>query len=776
MSGSKDTLFLGLTSEEVEARKQKGCANTIAETSHRTYGEILYANIFTLFNGTLATLLVVILLFGSITDALFGIVLVLNALIGIVQEIRAKWTLDALALLNVPTARALRDGQIHEIPAAETVVDDTLELSLGDQVAVDGTIVASDGLEIDESLLSGESLPITKNAGDAVYSGSFVVAGSGRFTVTRVGAETYAQKVAAEARKFTLTRSELMAGIDAFLRYVVCALIIAAPLLFLTQMHSYGSATGAVPGTVAGLVGMVPQGLVLLMSIAFAISVIVLGRRKALVQELPAIEGLARADIVCFDKTGTLTKSEVSFHSVERLEQDDYIEEVLRAFGAVPSGSSTSAALSAAFPADKGTDARTTVPFSSERKWSALQIDESTTWLLGAPEVLLQRSPNQKGALLQAAARTESGHRVLLLGRSAEAAAPHRLPNDVRAIALVLFEEQVRADARATVAFFGRQGVACKVISGDNPTTVAAVCARAGLTDIGEVVDGGAGFPTQIDELGEFMERHSVFGRIKPQQKRDMVKALQARGHVVAMVGDGVNDVLALKEAVLGVAMGNGAPATKAVAQIVLLDSAFSTLPAIMAEGRKVAANIERVANIFLTKTVYIAFLAVSVAILASPFPFLPRHLTLIDALTIGIPSFFLALAPNAQRYRPGFVKRVLRFAVPVGFAAAAAAVTAYALAGAQDSANAVQATTAAFLTILAFGFWVLIRLSRPLVLWRGALLGIMAILSAVVLAVPLARSFFALAVPNVAILAQTLGIVATTMVLLAILLAAIAD
>lgn len=761
----------GLTSNEVEARRREGLANAVAKVSHRTYGEILRANIFTLFNAILAALLVVILLFGSIADALFGIILVLNALIGIVQEIRAKWTLEALVVLNAPKARALRDGHVSEIPIEEIVIDDILELRLGDQLAVDGTVVASDGLEIDESLLSGESLPIGKNAGDVAYSGSFVVAGSGRFKVTQVGAKTYVQTLTAEARTFALSRSELMAGIDAFLRYVVWALIIVAPFLFFTQVHFLGSVSGAVPRTVAGLVGMVPQGLVLLTTIAFAVSVILLGRRKALVQELPAVESLARADVVCFDKTGTLTKNEVSFHSIERLEKTSLLEDVLRAFGAVSSGSSTTAALAAAFPSHQSRRARTIVPFSSERKWSAIQMDDSAIWLLGAPEILLRRSSRSTDALLRAAAWTQSGYRVLLLGRSAKAVTPERPPEDVSGAALLLFEEEIRPDTPATLAFFERQGVALKVISGDNPKTIAAVCARAGLTDIGEVVDADAGLPAELGELGEIMEKHGVFGRIKPQQKRDMIKALQARGHIVAMVGDGVNDVLALKEAVLGVAMGNGAAATKAVAQVVLLDSAFSTLPLIMAEGRKVAANIERVANIFLTKTIYISFLSIGVALLALPFPFLPRHLTLINAVTIGIPSFFLALAPAAQRYRAGFVRRVLQFVVPVGLMAAAAAVTTYALVAMQTSATTAQATSVAFLTILVFGFWVLIRVSRPLVLWRGALLGAMAMLSAAVLMVPLTRSFFALAIPDGAILAETAIITAVYLAILAIVL-----
>ncbi len=578
--------------------------------------------------------------------------------------------------------------------------------------------------------------------------------------MTQVGTQTFAQKLMTEARQFTLTQSELVSGINKFLRYIIWAMVITTPLLFITQYRAFGSIRNASPVAVAGLVGMVPQGLVLLTSIAFAVSVIRLSRRKVLVQQLSAVEGLARVDIICFDKTGTLTKNEIVFHSLEKLDQQSNIESVLRAFGAISSPNATLLALATAFPANKQTTVKTIVPFSSERKWSAISFNKEKIWILGAPEVLIGELSNQQFLLPKVAAWAEAGYRVLLLGYAKELITSRELPDEFLPITFLLFEEQIREDAQATLEYFEKQNITIKIISGDNPKTVASVSTRAGLTGFGEAIDA-RNLPEDLEHLSQIMEKHSVFGRVKPQQKREMVKALQAKGHVVAMTGDGVNDVLAIKEAILGIAMGNGAPASKAVAEIVLLDSKFSTLPLVMAEGRKVVANIERVANLFLTKTVYITLLVVSVGLFFWPFPFLPRHLMLIDGLTIGIPSFFLALAPNTRRYRPGFTSRVLHFVIPAGLIAAAATFATYWITRIQVADHSEQSTTAALLALILVGFWVLSILSRPLTFWRKVLLSSMLGFFLLVISFPWTRMFLALEIPSFLILSETVLITA---------------
>ncbi len=748
----------GLTAAEVKQRIWQGQENGYAERPSRTYGEILKANIFTLFNGILATLLVLILIFGSVKDALFGFVLIFNSLIGIIQEVRAKRTLDKLALANASMVQVIRDGQTHEIPSKQVVLDDVIKLTTGDQIVVDGTVLNSEGLEIDESLLSGESAPILKKGGDSIYSGSFVVAGIGHFQTTKVGIQTYARSLAKEARQFSLTRSELITGINKFLRYVIIAMAVVAPFLIITQLRVYSSIYSVLPVVIAGLVGMVPQGLVLLTSIAFAISVISLGRRQVLVQELPAVEGLARVDVICFDKTGTLTTGMLTLQQVEKLNQHDNIEEVLQAFGANSPSSVTLRALALAFPENSKSSAKTIVPFSSERKWNAISLDSSRTWILGAPEVLLERLPSRQLLLSKITLWLQSGLRVLLLGYTNQAVSPTQFPDQFSPVAFLVFEEQVREDALATINYFKQQGVTIKIISGDNPKTVEAISNRAGVANVGEALDTKY-LPENLDELGKVVEQHTIFGRVKPQQKRNMIKALQAMGHVVAMTGDGVNDVLALKAADLGIAMHTGASASKAVAQVVLLDGKFSTLPLIVAEGRKVIANIERVTNLFLTKTVYITLLAITVGIVLWPFPFLSRHLTLIDAITIGIPAFFLALTPNTKRYQPGFIQRVLRFVIPAGFIAAAATITTYGIARSQMAIHSNQVTTASLLALTIVGLWILAVLSRPLTYWRTGLLATTAGLLVFTMLLPLTQNFFGLELPNISILLETLGI-----------------
>ncbi|MGH9049296.1 MAG: HAD-IC family P-type ATPase, partial [Acidimicrobiia bacterium] len=464
----------GLTAAEVAERVARGATNDTGERTSRTFAEIVRANVFTRFNAILGTMLVVILVVGPLNDALFGIVLVTNTLIGIVQEVRAKRTLDRLAVLSAPRARVVREGRAEEVAVEAVVLDDLLELRTGDQVPADGAVRTAEGLEVDESLLSGESEPVDKRPDDEVLSGSFVVAGTGRFQTTRVGDDAYARKLAAEARRFALVHSELMAGINLILRYVTWAIFPTALLLLFTQLRITDEGwREAMTGTVAGVVGMVPEGLVLLTSIAFAVAAVTLARRHVLVQELPAVEGLARVDVVCLDKTGTLTEGDVVFDRVEVLGEVplDEVEEVLGALADDENANATLRAIGFAFPPPAGWRRTLAVPFSSARKWSGAGFDGHGAWVIGAPEMVWAHAPPDDAVRGPADELAASGARVLLLAHASELTGDE-LPHDMTAVALVLLEEKLRPDAPDTLRYFADQGVELKVISGDNPRTV----------------------------------------------------------------------------------------------------------------------------------------------------------------------------------------------------------------------------------------------------------------------------------------------------------------
>ncbi|HZZ52815.1 MAG TPA: HAD-IC family P-type ATPase, partial [Trebonia sp.] len=512
-------------------------------------------------------------------------------------------------VLSAPRVRVIRDGAPREVAVDELVADDLVDLRAGDQLTADGVVRASVGLEADESLLTGESEPVDKRAGDRLLSGSFVAAGSGGYQATGVGAEAYARKLAAQARRFTVVRSELVTGINQILRYVTWAIPPVAALLIISQLHTHQTVREGATSTVAALVGMVPQGLVLLTSITFGVAAVTLARRQVLVQQLPAVEGLARVDVVCFDKTGTLTDGTIVFDSLIRLDDQAPAEAALGALADDPARNATLAAIGQAFPPPQGWARQDAVSFSSARKWSAATFAGHGAWVLGAPEIVL--AGGQDGLLRRAADLAASGQRVLALARTTGSLDGQALPQGLHAAAFIVLAERLRSDISETIAYFAAQGVALKVISGDSPRTVSAVAARAGVPRAGDPIDA-RDLPEDTGPLATLLEERSVFGRVTPHQKESMIQALQARGHTVAMTGDGVNDVLALKLADIGVAMGTGAPATKAVAELVLLDNRFATLPGVVAEGRRVTANIERVANLFITKTVWATLLAVA--------------------------------------------------------------------------------------------------------------------------------------------------------------------
>ena len=751
----------GLSSAEVAERVARGQVNDVPAAPTRTVGQIVRANVFTRFNAILGVMLAIILVVGPLQDALFGIVLIANAGIGIVQELRAKRTLDRLTLLTAPRARVVRDGDLHEVAVGDVVLDDVLDVGAGSEIVVDGEVLASRGLEVDESLLTGESDAVEKSPADEVLSGSFVAAGAGRYRATKVGAEAYAVQLAEDARRFTLTRSELRSGIDTILTYVTWAIVPTAALLFVSQMRVRDDWREAMSGAVAGTVAMVPEGLVLLTSLAFAVAVVRLAKRQVLVQELPAVEGLARIDVLCIDKTGTLTEGKLAVQQVDPLDGEGAgIETVLAALAAAdPSPNATTNAITERFPDPPGWRATDGVAFSSSRKWSASAFEEQGVWFLGAPDVMLAAVDGADELRDRVRGFADQGHRVLLVAR-AQALTDEQLPPDLEPAGLVVLGDRPRPDAADTLRYFKEQDVTVKVISGDDPRTVGAIAGQLGLDGADAPIDARE-LSEEQGELAEVLESHSVFGRVTPQQKRSMVQALQSRGHTVAMTGDGVNDALALKDADIGVAMGSGSDATRAVAQLVLLDSTFDSLPPVVAEGRRVLGNIERTSGLYLNKTVYAMLISLATGVLAFVFPFLPRHLTLIGAVTIGIPSFFLALAPNTDRFRPGFVRRVLRFAIPTGTLASIATLLAYWLAREEPGVTLMEAQTTAVMVLTWIGLLVLTILSAPLTRARLALIWTMAGLFIVALTWGPTEEFFALDPPPLIVWLAGFGIAA---------------
>lgn len=815
-----DELYLaqGLSFKQVAHARAADETNEFDNSSSRSIVAILRANVFTIFNAILTSAVVVVLAVGSWQDAVFGFVLLLNTLTGTIAELRAKRALDNLAVLAAPTAHVIRDGEAKDIEVSQVVLGELLELRSGDQVPADGQVLSSNGCEIDESILTGESVAVRKHENDQVLSGTTVIGGSARIRVTAVGEHSYANRLAMEARKYSVVTSELQEGTNRVLTWISWVIVPMTLLLLWSQLRVAGGISGsldsgqwkgAVVLAVAGVVGMVPQGLVLLTSVNFAAAAMTLARRKVLVQELPAVEVLARVDMLCLDKTGTLTSGAVELDHIESClgsacadgdggslaagkvsadaaaggsagtgsgavvpaSADDAARAALAYLVGGSEVNATGSAIAAGLTGLEPAQARYAIAFNSARKWSAVQT-QAGAYVLGAPEIVLAGSTGSgsteadnadsdgtglgstdNAALERVKALASTGKRVLVLAHSNQALDQSEnptLPKDLTAALLVVLAEQVRPDAAQTLDYFKRQGVAVRVISGDNPVTVAAIAAHLGLRnpDGGEPVGVDARTLPAIEDtqaLADVLEKHTVFGRVTPEQKRAFVNALKSRGHTVAMTGDGVNDALALKDADLGIAMGNAAPATKAVSRLVLLNSQFDALPSVVAEGRRVIANMERVASLFLTKTTWAALLAAVVAITGFVYPFLPRQLTIVSSLTIGIPAFVLALAPTNQRYRAGFLARVLRLSVPAGVIVVVGVLCAR-LTLILMGSNRNQISSVCTLVLVAGGLWLLSLTARPWVWWRAALVVIMSAAAlAVVLLAPL-RGFFDLA------------------------------
>lgn len=787
----------GLTPKEVVQRIESGQSNAVKTSTSRSVQDIVRANVFTLFNGIIFAAMVLVLITGSWRDAVFGFVIIINTGIGIVTELRAKRTLDRLSILVASEFLVHRDGRDVEVPHNEIVLDDLLWIRAGEQVPADGQIIQTWGLELDESMLTGESRTVCHKVGEQVYSGATAVSGMALVKVNAVGSHSYAATLTAQAKVYKKTVSDLNKGINTILKFMTFLVVPLCILLILSQIHTVGGwgtalSTGewrqAVVSAVAGVVGMIPEGLVLLTSLNFAVAAMRLARHNTLVQELESVETLARVDALNLDKTGTITDGGIAFNRLVMLDSANAAAEQAATQALYDccneeqpngTGQAVLAGLKAQGYGAGAVESR--VPFSSARKWSAVR-KSGETWYMGAPEVIISALEGDYSSVLQQVNEyANDGNRVLLVARSTAPLSPLRglrdaveganvsdgpqLDVQAEPVALVLCSEKIREDAERTLAWFREQGVRCRVISGDNPVTVGAIARRVKLTGDHEPVAMDAReLPEDVNELARVLENVDVLGRVLPDQKKAIVQALHTQNHVVAMTGDGVNDALAIKEADLGIAMGNAAPATKAVAQVVLVDSKFSHLPDVVARGRQVMANMERVASLFLVKTVYSALISLGVVLTQIPYPYLPRHITYIGALTIGMPAFILALAPNTRRYIPGFLKRVVTFALPGGIATALSVLLAawvlppvmgWNVTGDAADLSALRATSA--IILFAMGVFVLARVARPLNGWRGVLVAVFAAAGVIGAFVPFVANFFALILPTGATMVATL-------------------
>ncbi len=723
----------------------------------RSYRSIVVANTLTVFNLILAVAGALQLVFGNWRDALFVGVLVANTAIGIAQEVRSKRELDRLAALVAPTATVIRDGAAKVVAIEEVVPGDLVRLGAGDQVVADGEVAAADGLLVDESILTGESDPVARREGDVVRSGSFCVEGAGDFVAVAVGEDSYAAKLAGEARAFRHERSPLERALNSLLFTVVGVMVPLGLALSTALALRDKPLNEAISTAVAGIVQLVPEGLILLASLTAAVSALRMARRGVLAQQLNAIESLASVDVICLDKTGTLTEN--ALRVVATVPPAGGAEAGLRAalgaFAAsAPRRNATLQAVADALPG-AAQPVEGQVPFSSRRRWSALQLG-GRTWVFGAPERFIL-----DGLASRAAEEAAQGRRVLAFGVSP--AALHAvdpdagLPPGTELLGLVVLAEKLRDEARDTLAYFKREGVEVKIISGDAPATVGAIARDLGLTHDGAAVNGQE-LPEDDDELRELMRTAQVIGRISPEGKRRVVAALRDDGRYVAMTGDGVNDVPALKLARLAIAQGSGTQMAKAVADLVLVKGDFAAVPDLVAQGRQTLRNILRVAKLFLSKSVFGALLILTVGLSSLDYPFLPRHLSLTSSLTIGIPAFLIALAPSRGAWRPeGFLAGVLRFAVPAGIGMATGVVGGYLVAVLGLDLSTLDARTVAVTTLMGVGLFLVFALEADTVARATVVAGLCAALGAcyvVALVLAPARDFFDLAVVDPTILA----------------------
>ncbi|MBN1046867.1 cation-translocating P-type ATPase [Clostridium botulinum] len=742
----KNNDFIGLSDKEVTERITEGKVNYIPKAPSRTLWQIIRANLFTSFNTINFILAIIVIIAGSPKNSIFAGVILVNTLIGIAQELRAKKTLEKLSVINEAYANVLRNGEVKKIPLEKIVLDDILYLDTGAQILADCEIISSVELEVDESMLTGESDSIIKYSDDKLFSGSFVVAGEAYAKVTSVGKETYASRLAEEAKKFKLINSELQNAINKIFRVIIWIIIPLSILLTVTQlMINNVTWQQASIGTVAGIIGMIPEGLVLLTSATFIVAIVKLAKYDTLVQELCSTEVLARVDVLCLDKTGTLTEGNlklVDIKNISNIKSED-IDTVLAALiHNLPSNNATQKAILERYKeSNNNLECTNKIVFSSKRKWGGATFKDLGTWVMGAPEIILNTEYSDIKSLVDEEAA--KGRRVLLLGKVKNNKLNHKLSGEIEATALILIEDIIREQAPDVLDYFNKQDVEVKIISGDNPLTVSTVAKKAGVNGWENAIDA-RNLPENEEKFNEMIKNNTVFGRVTPHQKKRIVKSLQNLGHTVAMTGDGVNDVLALKESDCGIAMANGSDATKAVAQLVLLKSDFSALPKVVEEGRKQINNLERVAELFLSKTVYSIILALVFSLLFLPFPVLPIQMSLVGSCAIGIPAFFLALLPNEGGVKKGFLHRILTVSIPNGIFLALFTTLTFII-SLYVGTSIEYSRTLALLMFAGVSMIILLKVSRPLTTFKFCLVVLMFGIVVIAFITPIGRVIFTL-------------------------------
>jgi magnesium-transporting ATPase (P-type) len=748
----------GLT--EAEASRRLALAGSPARrATSRSYASIVRANVLTVFNLILAGFGVVTLIFGDARDALFLGIIVANSTIGVSQEVRAKRALDRLSLLVAPHANVRRDGAVHKIAVEQVVVDDVVVFAPGDQVIADGTVLTAADLLLDESILTGESVPARRAVGDEVRSGAFVAEGTGAYRVTAVGEDSFAARITGEARSFRHPRSPLERAVNRLLYALIALVVVLGAVLGYSLYHRHVTVHTAVATSAAGVVTMIPEGLMVLVSLTYAAAAVRMSRRGVLAQQLNAIESLASVDTICVDKTGTLT--EAALRVVEIVPAAGVDEETVGTALATLAASAsarnlTLQAIAEAYPAD-AEPLLGEVPFSSRRRWSAIEV-AAGSFYLGAPG----RVP--VGELeTEADERQRAGRRVVALA-TAEEALPARAgelpPDALHPLGLVILAEELRPNVRETVAFLLEQGIEIKVLSGDSPQTVAAIARDVGIP-VGGVAEG-ASIPEDRAERQRFAVEATVVGRISPDGKQAMVQALRDEGRYVAMVGDGVNDVPALKSSRLAIAQGSGTQMARSVSDLVLIDGDFASVPPLVAEGRRALRNLQRVTKLYVTKSAFAAFLILTIGTSSDAYPLLPRHLSIAASLTIGIPTFFLALAPSSGPWQPDrFVRGVARFAVPAGVMIGTGVVAGFLFALHDLDLSVADSRTVALTTLVMSGLYLVLALEAGGSRKRSALVGgmcaVMGGLYVVALLLPATRSFFELTVPSAGMVATAL-------------------
>lgn len=731
----------GLTDDQVQERINKGQTNQTPNRNVKTYKRIFLENIVTFFNILCLIVAISLICVGAWSNCIFMLIIIVNTAIGIIQEIRAKKTIEKLSLLTAPAVKVVRSGTEQTITTNEVVIDDILVLSNGKQIVADASIVEG-SIEVNESMLTGESLPIKKKVGDTILAGSFVVSGNCKARVEKVGQNNYIQQLASKAKQYKRPQSELFNSLRGIIKVIGIIIIPIAILMIINNYSATNSVTKTITQTAGSIIGMIPSGMFLLCSVTLTVSVIKLSRRQALVQDLYCVEMLARVNVLCLDKTGTITDGTMKVYNCIQLTNTNYtLKRIMGSMlSALGDNNQTSQALINYFGYNKELKPIATVPFSSTRKLSAVSFENAGTYIMGAPEFVIPNNPDEKiNNLVEQ--YSKDGYRVLLVAHSTSNIVKDNPPSNRTAVALLILEDKIRDDAVATINWFKNNDVKVKIISGDNPLTVAEIAKRVGVENTESFINLEGLNEKQVIAAAN---KYTVFGRVTPEQKAILIKAIKADGNTVAMTGDGVNDILALKEADCSIAMASGSEAVRSVSHMVLLNSDFGSMPATVLEGRRVINNVQKSSSLFFMKTIFTIVFSIVCLILQTPYPLSTVQMFLMETFVIGIPSFFLAFQPNDKRISGKFIYNLIRNALPGAITLILNVSSIYLfvyLTQGNISSHLEVISTMCALTLTFTGLGLLIRLCKPWTVLTGLLFGTM--LLCCILGIVLLPSFF---------------------------------